>query len=130
MRSILKLCILFCIICSQTGCVSTPLKNAGPGLFFLNSIKLTNNRGLLGNYFQARLTARCDGDWGAQGIRVGRSDLPSGIFTSGLSIEGTPLNTGSYFVEVRVIAPYCNEVVYDDKQLWVNITIAGRRNKF
>lgn len=129
MRSILKLCIVFCVVC-QTGCDSTPLKNAGPGLTFLNSIKFDDTRSLLGNYMRARLTAKCNGPWGADNVRVRQGDLPRGLFLTDLGIEGSPLEVGSRFVEVRIIAPYCNGVVYDDKQLWVNIDIAGKPIRF
>lgn len=103
-----------------------PLKDAGPGLSFLSSISLTDTRGLTGNYLRARLTARCDGPWGADNIRI-QGTLPPGIMSNDTELAGTPLRAGAWYVQVKVIAPHCNGVVYDDQLLWTNFTIEGGR---
>ena len=126
MQSILKLCIFACLLCIQTGCDSTPLKDAGPGFSFVSSINFADTRGLIGNYLRTRLTARCNGPWGADNIRV-QGSLPPGITSNGTELAGTPLRAGAWYIQAKVSAPHCNGVVYDDKLLWVNFTIEGGR---
>jgi hypothetical protein len=126
MGQVLRLGILFSVACGLVGCGSAPLKDAGPGFSFTSSIKFANTRALVRTYTRVRLSAKCNGEWGAQGLRV-QGDIPPGMIVDGLEFSGSPVGAGSWLIQARVVKPYCDGVVYDDKQLWFNFTVEGER---
>ncbi|MCY4531030.1 MAG: sulfatase-like hydrolase/transferase [Gammaproteobacteria bacterium] len=101
--------------------------NKGPGFFFLNSIKFRDTNGWERSYMRAELTAKCDGPWAYESVRIQQGKLPQGIFLLGGEFSGAPVRAGARLVQVRVVKPSCNGVVYDDKHLWVRFDIGGER---
>lgn len=76
---------------------------------------------------RAELTAKCDGPWAYESVRIQQGKLPQGIFLLGGEFSGAPVRAGARLVQVRVVKPSCNGVVYDGKHLWVRFDIGGER---
>ena len=74
---------------------------------------------------RAELTAKCDGLWAYESVRILQGKLPQGVFLLGGEFSGAPVRAGAWLVQVRVVKPSCNGVVYDDKHLWVRFDIGG-----
>ena len=76
---------------------------------------------------RVRLVARCNGPWEIRTLRIMEGQVPSGLIFDGEEFSGTPNVGGNWLLQIKVIDPTCNGIVYEDKDVWLRFGIKGDR---